>query len=326
MKRYLFRILKFYLVVGAVCVCGYAALCLGGYFDEPPLACYIRQAGAAGADPDQMADLLGEEMRLSVHEDVADPVKLAKEYLEQGACALVLDLEQPPQDLAGLVSLASERQAALIFLGEWPGSEAMDYENSWYVGSDPAQTGELLGQEAAMLFREGGAADRNGDLLLQYLWVGNADHAGAASLYRYTLDECEHYGVYTAELGSLSLPSAELTEQITAQWAELSALPEVLLASDPTALKALEQARVSLPWWGEEVTLPALTTAPDRATAEALLESGRAAAVAWYDQEAATDLTARMLLNAATLRFVGQGLEIQPDGQNFAIPYQLLTP
>lgn len=325
MKRYLSRILKFYLVAGAICVCGYAALVLGGYFDEAPLAGYIQQAGAAGADPAQVADLLGDEVRLSVHTNAADPVALAREYLEQDASAVVLDLARAPEGLEELVQLAEDRQATVIFLGAQPGRKALTYENSWYVGSDPAQAGELLGQEAAMLFREGGAADRNGDLLLQYLWVGDADQDGAATLCRYTLDECEHYGVYTAEAGALSLPAAELADQIAAQWAEPAALPEIALTGDPAALEALEQARSSLPWWSEDYALPMLTTAPDRATAEALVQSGRAAAVAWYDTEAATDLTARMLLNVASLRFVGQGSEIQPDGQSFAIPFQLTT-
>ena len=51
----------------------------------------------------------------------------------------------------------------------------------------------------------------------------------------------------------------------------------------------------------------------------------RALAVAWYDGAEASRLTAAMLQNAASLSFVGQGQDIQPDGQTFAIPYQLMT-
>ena len=121
-------------------------------------------------------------------------------------------------------------------------------------------------------------------------------------------------------------PAGELAEQIAAQWAELAVLPEIVFVSDPAALEALEQARASLPWWSEELLLPVLAAAPDRETAEAMIQNSGLEAVAWYDTEAATDLIARMLLNSADLRYVGQGAEIQPDEQSFVIPYQLMTP
>lgn len=325
MNRYLLRILKFYLVVGALCACGYAALLLGGYFDETPTVGYIRQETAGGAFPELVAEQLGDELQLQVVTVSGDPLEQARTLLEQGALALVLDMAHTPDDPAAFSALAAEYQTPLIWLGEYPGRAALDYENCWYVGSDPAQAGELLGQEAAMLFREGSAADRNGDLLLQYIWAGSTDFSGSSTLKKYILDECEHYGVYTAEVASLNAGEQDLAEQAALELAELSAQPEILYFSDPLALESMELARPSLPWWAEGESLPVLTTAASKEEASELIQNGRAFAVAWYDGEAASELTAAMLLNAASLSFVGQGQDIQPDGQTFAIPYQLMT-
>lgn len=325
MNRYLLRILKFYLVVGALCACGYAALLLGGYFDEAPMVGYIRQDAAGGAFPEQIAGQLGDDLVLNVVSVSGDPLEQARTLLEQGALALVLDMVQAPEDPAAFSSLAAEYQIPMIWLGEYPGRAALEYENCWYVGSDPAQAGELLGQEAAMLFRDGTAADQNGDLLLQYVWAGNTGFSGSATLKKYILDECEHYGVYTADAGSLSAGMQDLAEQAALELAEPAAQPEILFFSDPQALEAMELARPSLAWWGEGALLPVLTTAGSETEAAELIESGRALAVAWYDGAEASRLTAAMLQNAATLSFVGQGQDIQPDGQTFAIPYQLMT-
>lgn len=325
MNRYLFRILKFYLVVGALCACGYAALLLGGYFDEAPMAGYIRQDTAAGAFPEQIAEQLGDDLVLNVVTVSGDPLEQARVLLDQGVLALVLDMAQAPGDPAAFSELAAEYQIPLIWLGVYPGKEALEYENCWYVGSDPAQAGELLGQEAAMLFRDGTAADQNGDLLLQYVWAGNTGFSGSATLRKYILDECEHYGVYTAEVGSLNGSAQDLAEEAALELAEPAAQPEILLCSDPQALESMELARPSLAWWGEESALPVLTTAGSQEEAAELIETGRALAVAWYDGAEASRLTAAMLQNAASLSFVGQGQDIQPDGQTFAIPYQLMT-
>lgn len=325
MNRYLLRILKFYLVVGALCACGYAALLLGGYFDEAPMAGYIRQEQSGGAFPDQIAEQLGDDLVLKVVTVSGDPLEQARALLDQGVFALVLDLSAAPEDPAAFAALGEEYQVPLIWLGAYPGRDALEYENGWYVGSDPAQAGELLGQEAAMLFREGTAADRNGDLLLQYVWAGNTGFTGSATLKKYILDECEHYGVYTAEAGALNGGEQDLAEQAALELAEPAAQPEILFFSDLQALESMELARPSLAWWADDASLPVLTTAASEEEAAELTGSGRAFAVAWYDGEEASRLTAAMLQNAASLSFVGQGQDIQPDGQTFAIPYQLMT-
>lgn len=324
MKRYLIRILEFYLIAGTLCACGYAALLLGGYFDDAPMAAYIRQDGAEGAFPEQIAASLGDELRLTVVNGSDDLLAQAGGLLDQGACALVLDLKTAPENAQALSALAQERQVALIWLGDRPAAEALEYENSWYVGSDPAQAGELLGEQAAMLFREGTAADRNADLLLQYVWAGNTKFSGVGTLRQYILDECEHYGVYTAEVASLSGTEQNLAEQAAAEVAEPAAQPEILFCSDPQALTSLELARPSLSWWAEDSGLPVLTTAASQAAASDLIQSGQASAVAWYDGDTASRLVSAMLLNTASLRFVGQGEDIQPDGQFFAVPYRLM--
>ena len=213
MKRYLIHILEFYLIAGTLCACGYAALLLGGYFDQAPRAVYIQQEGAEGAFADQIAAMLGDDLRLTIADSGDDLLTQATELLESDACALVLDLKTIPENAQALTELAREKQIALIWLGARPDAKVLEYENSWYVGSDPAQAGELLGEQAAMLFREGTAADRNADLLLQYVWAGNTAFADAGTLQQYILDECEHYGVYTAQVGSLSGTEQDLAEQ-----------------------------------------------------------------------------------------------------------------
>lgn len=327
MKHFLYGLFRFSLLLAVIAGCGWATLYFSGCFDAPPMVAYIQAEGAGYALPDSVrASLEQEGFGFQLYTQAEDPAAKGAELLQAGVCTLILDLDESLRAPAALLKTAEEHHATLLFVGQHPGRQALAYEKSWYLYSDPAHAGELLGKQAALLFREGIAADRNEDHLLQYVWAGVLGNGQAHALRTYALIECEHYGVYTALGAELEASASELAAMAVNEWAVLDAPPELVLTSDPEALKAALEAAGQLGWLApEQPDLPFLTCANSKEQAQELLEQGAARAVAYYDLEQVTRYLAQFALNAVQSRYVADGMGLYPDGNCFVVPYQLLS-
>lgn len=331
MKRFLLWVLRLLLVAAVIYGCYELTLYLSGQFDPPVMVGYLDAAeGAVWVKAEALEEAItAEEIEFSgcttSPESLPDA---AQEMCDTGARALVISLDKPlgKQTAQALLELARERGVTLLFAGEAPGEAALGEEDlAWYLGSDPALAGEVLGQQAAMLFREGAAPDLNEDHLLQYAWLGDEADGHRNTLRRFLLDECEHYGVYSVLLDHLETPAEELQEQALAHWAELAPRPEILLCSGPEAARAAQSAAQALGWRqsGEGQTpIPILCAAPDEPTARALVENGTAAGCCYYDLDGVTEALALLAVNAAQREFVARGTELVPNGNEFLLPYR----
>lgn len=360
MKHFLLWTLRILLIAAVVFGCYELTLYLSGQFDPPVMVGYLDAAeGAVWVDAARLEGAVtAQEIGFSRRQTAPERLpETARELCDAGARALVIVLNEPlKSDTAEeLLALARERGTTLLFAGEDPGESALGEDDlAWYIGSDPALAGEVLGQRAAMLFREGDAPDLNEDHLLQYVWLADPEDAHANTLRRYILEECEHYGVYSTELDSLRAPAEELYKQALERWEALGTRPEIILCSGPRAAEAALQAADALGWRqieepqaGEEepeeepaeeeadeeepeeeetaaaraAFIPILCAAPDSPAAHALVEDGTLAGCCYYDLDGVTDALALLAVNAAQREYVARDTELVPNGHEFLLPY-----
>lgn len=328
MKHLLIWLLRILLCAAVLVGCYQLTLYLSGQFDPPAMVGHLDASGGeTWVDEQALGSAVRGQELLFEARDVApaDLPEAARGLCAAGARALTISLDDPlPQETAdALLALAQENGASLIFVGEHPGDGVLSGPDlAWYLGSDPALAGEMLGQQAAMLFREGDAPDWNEDHLLQYLWLADEQDAHRTTLRRYLLEACEHYGVYSAEMDSLQGAADELQTEAQAAWGELAGRPEILLCSGPEAALAARQAAEALGWRGAGQQLPILCAAPDEETARALIEDGTAAGCCYYDRDGVTAALAKLAVNAARREYVAQDTDLTPDGHAFLLPYR----
>lgn len=335
MKHFFVWVLRILLIAAVLFGCYELTLYLSGQFDPPAMVGYLDASQGEVLVDAELLQQGAADAQLRFSQRQALPSELpaaARQLCEEGAQALVISLSEPlSRDTADeMLALARECGVTLIYTGEKPGEGALGEENlAWYLGSDPALAGEVLGQRAAMLFREGGALDFNEDHLLQYLWLADEADAHRGVLRRYILEECEHYGVYSNELGSLEGSADALYEQALAEWGELAARPEILLCSGPEAAETARQAAQRFGWHagpeGQEL-IPILCAAPNEPAARALLETSGLAGCCYYDLEGVSRALAQLAVNAAQHEFVARDTGLEPNGSEFLLPYKALLP
>ena len=199
MKRIALILAKLFAVCAALGLCVVLYLFSVGYFDPQPAIGYLHSPKELPyVDLDALEDRFEENgVRFLLGDESAGYEPAARELIEQGAQVLIVSEDEDILDPA-LLRLARRHSVPLVVVGRSPQLQEMeDYDKLWYVGSNPALGGELLGEEMAMGFRDGAIADANGDLLLEYsLYLSDIGPYHQALSY-YALQECEHYGVYS---------------------------------------------------------------------------------------------------------------------------------
>lgn len=102
-----------------------------------------------------------------------------KELIDAGCNVLCVNLVDRA-DPSEIIDMARENDVPLIFFNREPVAEdMMQWDKIYYVGAPAKQSGELQGELAAEVIKNGGV-DRNGDGVIQYVVLeGEADHQDA---------------------------------------------------------------------------------------------------------------------------------------------------
>ncbi len=323
MKHILFNIFKGLLLAGAAAACIVFYLYTIDFFAPPPsVGLLTSPSGKTYLDADTLKTALeAEEVELLTAEPGESYADAANRLLAAGAGVLIV-----PQDAASvdssLLEAAETAGATVFFVGESPSDATLGSSAElWYLGSLASHGGEVLGKAIAMDYRDGTIADANGDLLLQYYLYQSAPDEEQTDLANYALAECEHYGVYTAQVNYADGEGAALpfdAESLAGQGA-----PEVILCTSvQDAQTALETAS-ALGWLEGEQPVRIYAAADTPEEADSLVTDG-VQAVAHYDPVAMGSTAARMALNALDHQFPGLGTELSSDeAGRFILPYGL---
>lgn len=326
MKQIALIIAKLFAVCAALGLCVLLYLFSVGYFDPQPAIGYLHSPKELPyVDLDALEDRFAENgVRFLLGDESAGYEPAARELIEQGAQVLIVSEDEDILDPA-LLRLARRHSVPLVVVGRSPQLQEMeDYDKLWYVGSNPALGGELLGEEMAMGFRDGTIADANGDLLLQYsLYLSDIGPYHQALSY-YALQECEHYGVYSNLLEYLDENDAPLP--FTAEALAGQQKPELLLCTTAGDTRFLYDLAGQLGWLEGDAPVRIAAVAENPELAQALVDDGVAVAASYYDIDQITQVAGQLALNALDKQFAGQGLELQPDETGrFFIPFGLIT-
>ena len=102
-----------------------------------------------------------------------------RELIDAGCNVLCVNLVDRA-DPSEIIDMARESDIPLIFFTREPVEEDMlQWEQTYYVGAPARQSGQMQGELAADVIRDGGV-DRNGDGRIQYVILeGEADHQDA---------------------------------------------------------------------------------------------------------------------------------------------------
>lgn len=325
----------------ALIVCIVLALFFAGVFAPQPGIGFVSLDSAHLAVDDTILEQKAAQLDVPFLKDGSQGSlsEHSRALVEQGAKVLVVDLNRnlsmsEQQDLRALTA----QGVTLLFAGCDPGSQFLQTCSNlaWYVGCDSAQAGETLGSELAQLYRDGGAADLNHDNLLQYLWVADSATTAKDSLLRYSLEECEHYGIYTVRTGWIDGHSDSLLTSLTEQLSSAasadtqssgesdapapltdsrSALPEVILCSSADAIRAALEARTAV----GRADLPVAGFAANLPEAKALAEAG-ASALSVYDRDGVSQALAQ-LAGAALAQKALTDTGLVPTGHVFLQPF-----
>ena len=244
---------------------------------------------------------------------------------------------------ANLAKQLAQTGLPVILTGAAPEEGLVETGNIWYVGSDPASGGELLGEALAADWNSGALSDLNGDYLMQYVLRGPEETNLSYPLLQAVLNECEHYGIFSNPVQEE--PDQTLSDELSqieqaqqdardgeAPAADAEDTPVVLsLGSTPEAIlfggaesgqAALEEA-ARQGWTDGETPSLLAGFALNELQARQLAEDG-AARVVYYDLPTVTDTAAVLTANLLAERTPIEGLDELADGHCLYLPMLLL--
>lgn len=244
---------------------------------------------------------------------------------------------------ANLAKQLAQTGLPVILTGAAPEEGLVETGNIWYVGSDPASGGELLGEALAADWNSGALSDLNGDYLMQYVLRGPEETSLSYPLLQAVLNECEHYGIFSNPVQEE--PDQTLSDELSqieqaqqdardgeAPAADAEDTPVVLsLGSTPEAIlfggaesgqAALEEA-AQQGWTDGETPSLLAGFALNEPQARQLAEAG-AARVVYYDLPTVTDTAAALTVNLLAERTPIEGLDELADGHCLYLPMLLL--
>lgn len=244
---------------------------------------------------------------------------------------------------ANLAKQLAQTGLPVILTGAAPDEGLVETGNIWYVGSDPASGGELLGEALAADWNSGALPDLNGDYLMQYVLRGPEETSLSYPLLQAVLNECEHYGIFSNPVQEE--PDQTLSDELSqieqaqqdardgeAPAADAEDTPVVLsLGSTPEAIlfggaesgqAALEEA-AQQGWTDGETPSLLAGFALNELQARQLAEDG-AARVVYYDLPTVTDTAAVLTANLLAERTPIEGLDELADGHCLYLPMLLL--
>lgn len=166
-----------------------------------------------------------------------------RELIDAGCNVLCVNLVDRA-DPSEIIDMARESDIPLIFFNREPVEEDMlQWEQTYYVGAPARQSGQMQGELAADVIRDGGV-DRNGDGRIQYVILeGEADHQDAIIRTESVVNTLQEKGV---ELEKLDYQIANWNraqaqnrmEQMIGQYGD--GIELVLANNDDMALGALD--------------------------------------------------------------------------------------
>ena len=327
------------------------ALCLvvwltasGAFTPASAVVLFTDKNGAAYLDSDRLAQQLTDCILYTLDAEgdaTAQLEELQRTQKREVRAAIVAADDRTLA--ANLAKQLAQTGLPVILTGAAPAEGLVGTGNIWYVGSDPASGGELLGEALAADWNSGALSDLNGDYLMQYVLRGPEETSLSYPLLQAVLNECEHYGIFSnpvqeepdqtlsdelsqieqaqqdARDGEAPAADAEDTPVVLS----LGSTPETILFGGAESGQAALEEAARQGWTDGETPSLLAGFALNELQARQLAEDG-AARVVYYDLPTVTDTAAVLTANLLAERTPIEGLDELADGHCLYLPMLLL--
>lgn len=168
--------------------------------------------------------------------------------ISKGVKALAINLVDPSAAKT-IIGKAKSDNIPVIFFNKDPGTKAIaSYENAYYVGTNPQESGEIQGDLIAKYWKSHPEADLNKDGKIQFaLLKGEPGHPDAEARTKYVIAQLNKIGIQTDQLfQDTGMWDAALAKDKTDAWLSSSKAKdiEIIIANnDGMAMGALEATK-----------------------------------------------------------------------------------
>ena len=325
MKHLRHPIFTVFAVIAALALCILFYFYSIGTFNAPPAVGYIHTSQQNSyLDLDTLKSALTEKSITLYESDNSDSVQAATDLIAEGAQVLIVGQDSNDTDDA-LLDVAQQNGTTLLFVGHTPTDDILQsYDKAWYVGNSTALGGELLGKQLADAFEQSVIKDPNGDHLLQYALYTSQPEDYYQALAESTIQECEHYGVFSNLLTYQDADGNPL--QFTVDALSGQQKPELLLCGSADDARSAHQTAQQLGWLDGDSPVQIAAFAKDQPSAESLLSDGICFAACYYDPVAVSQTLSQLISNSINEVYIAQDCDLQPDETgHFFVPFQLIT-
>ncbi|MDC2825310.1 galactose/glucose ABC transporter substrate-binding protein MglB [Rodentibacter pneumotropicus] len=186
--------------------------------------------------------------------------------LSKGVKALAINLVDPAA-APTIIGKAKPDNIPVVFFNKDPGAKALgSYEQAYYIGTDPKESGIIQGNLIAKQWKATPAFDLNKDGKIQFVLLkGEPGHPDAEARTKYVIDELNKQGIQTEQLFiDTGMWDAAMAKDKVDAWLSSSKANniEVIISNnDGMALGALEAVKAhgkKLPIFGVDALPEAL--------------------------------------------------------------------
>lgn len=308
-------------------LCGVIILCLCSCSEVPENTVQKIQVGAAYYDhTDTFLKEFIECFKSDLEKEKSDSLEITtmvreaagskeiqneqvEELIDAGCNVLCVNLVDRA-DPSEIIDMARENNVPLIFFNREPVSEDMtQWDQIYYVGADAKQSGELQGELATEVIKNGGV-DRNGDGKIQYVILeGEVDHQDAIIRTESVVETLEKNGIVMEKLSCqiANWNRAQAQNRMKQAIRQFHDQIELVLANnDDMAVGAIDAYET----WkdGSKDNYPVFLGVDGTSVGLQAVKDGKMAGTVYNDKEGQADAMAKLCLALCT----GEGLESIP--------------
>lgn len=168
--------------------------------------------------------------------------------ISKGVKTLAINLVDPAAALT-IISKAKVEDIPVIFFNKDPGEKAIaSYENAYYVGTEPKESGLIQGDLIAKHWKANPAFDLNKDGKIQYVLLkGEPGHPDAEARTKYVIEGLNAKGIQTEQIFiDTGMWDAALAKDKMDAWLSSSKANEIeviIANNDGMAMGALEASK-----------------------------------------------------------------------------------
>lgn len=239
--------------------------------------------------------------------------------ISKGVKSLAINLVDPSAAKT-IIGKAKAEDIPVIFFNKDPGDKAIaSYENAYYVGTNPQESGIIQGNLIAKYWKANPTTDLNKDGKIQFaLLKGEPGHPDAEARTKYVIEQLNKIGIQTEQIfQDTGMWDAALAKDKVDAWLSSSKAKdiEVIIANnDGMAMGALEATKAH----GKKLPIFGVDALPEVLQ---LIKKGEIAGTVLNDGVTQGKVLVQLSNNLATGKPITEGTKWELKNKVLRIPY-----